>query len=254
MQIIELVKSHPVPFGIGAVVLLLLVMRSGGSTATAQSNGSALAQASMANNTQLAQINAGTSVSLGAQSVEAAKNAQDAATARTGVMASLFNSMVQGNAAVSVGMASVNAGTVQKAIDASAAREQMTLNYQAQQSQIQAGVTTAANTLAGQIQMHLDDNNAKLSAIGLTTQGNLDLLAKGGEISTTQLGMNLSAQATSLPMILQSTENMARITGGNQLAVVQAQTKAADTTAQAAKNKSDWGIVGNIIGSIASFF
>lgn len=253
MQIIEIVKSHPVPFAIGAVVLLLLVSRSG-STQAAQSNGSALAQASMANNTQLATINAGTSVQLGAQASDRFKAAQDAATTRAGITAGMFDSLVNSNASVSVAMAGVNAGTVQKAIDAANAREAMNLSAQVQQSQITAGITTAANNLAGTIQMHLDDNNAKLNAIGLTTQGQLDLLAKGGEISTNQLGMNLAAQATSLPMILQSTENMARITGSNQLAVVRAQTKAANTTAQANKNKSDWGIVGNVIGSIASFF
>lgn len=245
MQIIALVKEHPVPFAIGAVVLLLLMMR-GGSTQAAQSNGSALAQASMQNNTNLAQINAATSVQLGAQSVEAAKNAQDAALARTGVMASMFNNLVTSNASVSVGMAGVNAGTVAKALDASNARNQMELNSQTQQAQIQAGITTAANNLAGQIQMHTDDNNTKLSAIGLATQGQLDLMHLQGDISTTQLGMNIDANAKSLPMILQSAQEMARINGGNQLAIVQAQTKAADTTAQAAKNKSDWGIVGNI--------
>lgn len=253
MQIIEVVKNHPVPFAIGAIVLILLVTR-GTSTQAAQSNGSALAAASMQNNTQLAQINAGTSVSLGAQSSDRYKAAQDAATARTGIMASMFDSLVGSNASVSVSMAGINAGTVQKAIDAANARSAMELNAQTQQAQISAGISTAANSLAAQVQMHLDDNNNKLSQIGLNTQGNLELMSKAGDISTNQLGMNLSAQATSLPMILQSQQEMARITGQNAIQIAQVNTKAADTTAQATKNKSDWGIVGNIASTIGSFF
>lgn len=282
MQIIEMVKSHPVPFGLGLVVLLLLVTR-GGSTTAAQSNGSALAQQSMANNTQLAQINAGTSVALGAQSVDAAKNAQAAALGRTTLATQALTAMVTSNANSSVAMAGVNATSVKNALDASTARTQMQLNNDTQMATITAGQTTAANTLAAQVQMHLDDNNNKLSQIGLTTQGNLALLGLTGQnavtlsaqngangigainaagaISTNQLGMNIASYQTSLPSLLQSTENMAKINGGNALAIVQAQQQAAiikansQADAQQTKDDQSWlGSLGSLASTVFSFF
>jgi hypothetical protein len=246
-----MVKANPVPFAVGGVVLLLVIMssRSGSSSSAA-----GYSTASMQQSTALAQINAGTSVSLGAQATERYKAGEAAALERTSIAASLLNSMTTTNANTAVAMSGINATQVKNAMDAQNTRASIDANASNQRYQMEETAKLGWANINAQVAMHTDDNNFKLKEIGATTQGQLELMDKAGVISTNQLGMNLDWQGKYLPTVLQSQENIMRIQGANQLAIVKEQMGPEYKRAQAEKNKSDWGIVGSIGKSIGSVF
>lgn len=267
-NIIEVAKKHPVPIGIGVVVLLVLVMSSRGSAASSGSNAGAYLQAQQIaanSNGQIAALNSQVSLGLGAQSVEKMSIQEQAATIRANGAMSLFASLAGVNAQVAMNDSNNAAKTVVASFANKQAMTQLDNDYMIQQQTIGANIKMNGDKLAAAKSMLESDNNFKLSAIGATTQGDI---AKIGAISAAELASQDKQNAftlTTMPSIFAHAESMAKITGQNavNLYTVQGktatdiagiQTEAARTTAQAGKNKSDWGIVSGIASTVASFF
>jgi hypothetical protein len=241
MQIIEMAKSHPVPFAVGGIIILLVLVSSRSSSGSSSAAG--YSTAAMANSTALAQINAATSVSLGAQATERYSAGEQAALQRTGIMANLFNSMTTTSANTSVAMSGVSAQLVKNTQDANNARALMEINGANARAVTNASAAIASKQMDNQLAINANDNNFKLAQIGAQTQG-----------AVTLLGMNLDFQGKYLPTVLQSAENMATINGKSAAEIARIQTQAANTTAQAGKNKTDWGIVTDVGKIVASLF
>jgi hypothetical protein len=267
-NIIEVAKKHPVPIGIGVVVLLVLVMSSRSSAASSGSNAGAYLQAQQiaaSSNGQIAALNSQTAVALGAQSVEKMSIQEQAASIRANGAMSLFASLAGVNAQVAMNDSNNAAKTVVASFANKQAMTQLDNDYMIQQQAIGANIKMNGDKLAAAKSMLESDNNFKLAAIGATTQGDI---AKIGAISEADLKSQNQQNAftlTTMPSIFAHAESMAKITGQNaaNIYTIQGktatdiaglQTQAARTQAQAAKNESDWGIVGNIAKTIFSFF
>lgn len=265
-KFIEMVKDHPIPIAIGVVVLLLL-MRGGSKTSS--SGSSALAyqsqQLSVQSNTQIAGINSATTLGLGAQSVEKFRIAASDAQARTSVAANVVSSMM--GATLQRDLA--DSASTNKVILATFARaannDTIAGDLEKQKLVINGGIRMNADNLNAQILRNNDDNNFKLNEIGAKTQGNLATIAAQTLGSVSVIGAignqaqimadkNNAFTASTLPTLLQSRENLARITGQNAIQIAQVNTQADNTRAQGEKNASDWGIVTNFVGSIGKIF
>lgn len=246
MDVMGVVKEHPIPIVIGVVVLLLIASasRSGGSTGGG--NGAAYAAQANAMGVQMAGISSSAQIELGAQATERYKVGQNAALARTGVVANMFEVMT---GAMSDQILSNGANTLKVTQDVLARQANgdiLAANERANTAKINGGIKVNADNLAAQITMNTNDNNFKLNEIGAKTNGSIAMIMAGGAVQKDLLVTNNAFAAANLPTLLQHAENMLSIGGKNQLEIVNSQTGAAKTTAQAAKNKSDWGIVTNI--------
>jgi hypothetical protein len=280
INIVEVVKAHPIPIGIGVVVILLIVFSRGSSpSSSGASNAGAYLQSQQtasSANVALAGLNSQTQVALGAQSVDNNRIAMEAAGQRSGVMAGIFSVMTQANAEVSA----TNGANTLKSFQTMMASKQNILmaenDYDIQKRTVSAGITMKAADLASQIRMNENDNNTKLSAIGLATNGELNLLREEGTIKSALADKNASLmslmadksfdfQAKTMPTVLQHAQNMqqigganaqalARITGEFGLKQTELETYADRRRARADAAKSDWGVVGNVIGGVAKIF
>lgn len=240
MQVLEMVKSHPVPFAIGGVVILLVLLSSRSSAPSAAGYN---ANAAMQNSTALAQINAQTSVALGAQATERYNAGQQAALQRSALTAGIFNSMITSNANTQVALAGVNATQVKNASDAATARLQVTENAEAQKFAAARSAEVAFAKVSSDLQAHLDDNNTKMNMLVKQGDINLTLLDRQVRSNEKLADMNNAVYVNTLPQILASQQALASI-----------QTSAARTAAQAQKNKSDWGIVTDVGSTVAKIF
>lgn len=312
MDIMGFVKQHPVPVGIGFVVLLVVVSasrNSGGSAGSKTAAAAAYATAANAQNAQVMAINSATAQALGAQSVEKFKASESAAVQRQGLATSALTSLAGVSAAIGASSNQTLTQTLQIATAGQVSKDQIAADLEKQTRSINGGIKMNADTLAAQIRLNENDNNFKLAQIGKTTQGNLDLMQMMGSNAVTLAGVNgatalaladkqitqafgladretiqqfglsdrtiagqvkladvlggydmgklklqLDATERNLPSIMQNAENMAKINGKTATDITYWQHKAGMTTAQAAKNKSDWGIVTDIGGTIAKFF
>jgi len=244
-KIIEVVKAHPVPIVIGVVVLLVLMNR-GNAAASSGSNAGAYLQAqSMATNAnvQMAAMNSQASVALGAQSVDRYNVAEKAATDRMGIAASLFSTITGVNAQLAASNTDATVKTMTASMQHQENMQTIANKLTTDQATIAANVQQTGMKLSAAKDMMESDNNFRLAQIGAQTNGALSLLDK-------QQGFEMQT----LPMALAHQEEMARITGQNAINLAMVNTQPANTQAQAAKNKSDWGIVTDIGSMIAGFF
>lgn len=258
MNVIEVVKAHPVPIGLGVLVILLLVMSKGSTSSRAASNAGAYLQSQqMASsaNVALAGLNSQTQLGLGAQSVENNRIAADAANTRMGIVGNLFAMTTQANAEVTANRENNLLATYQTSM---ASKQNILVAenaYDIQKRTIAANVEMNGDKLAAQIRANENDNNTKLSAIGLATSGELALLEKTGSIQSSLADKNYAYQLTTLPMVLQHAETMQKIGGTNaatlanintEVARINANTNASN--AKTARQQSWLGVVGDFLG------
>lgn len=254
MNVIEVVKAHPIPIGLGVLVILLLVMSKGSTSSRAASNAGAYLQSQQtasAANVALAGLNSQTQLGLGAQSVENNRIAADAANTRMGIVGNLFAMSTQANAEVTANRENNLLATYQTSM---ASKQNILVaenEYDVQKRTIAANVAMNGDKLAAQIRLNEQDNNAKLSAIGLATSGDLALMEKQGSIEGMLLDKNYAFQAKTLPTILQHAETMQKIGGSNaaQLASIQTEANRTDayTRASDAKAQRNKGWLDSIV-------
>jgi hypothetical protein len=253
MDVVGIVKEHPIPIVVGVVILLLLMSRSGGSSG---GGGNVAAFAAQANslaaqtNVQISGINSANQIAMGAQATERYKVGQNAALARAGIASDMFEVMT---GAASQQILSNSANTLKITQDVLARQANgdiLASNERANTAKINGAIQLNADALSAQIRMNADDNNFKLNEIGAKTNGSIAVMQAGGVIQKDLLNINNAFTAANLPTIMQHEENMLKIGGKNQLSIVERQTQADNTRAQAAKNGSDWGIVGNFFNAI----
>lgn len=235
MNVMAIIKEHPVPVGIGVVVILLLIISSRNSSSSSGSGAASYLQAQQiatSSNTQMAAINSQASIALGAQSVDRYKIAESAAIERTNIVGNIFATMTGTNAQVTMNNSNNLFKSLQSGYAHAENMDQLDKNFIVQQQAI-----------SGNIKMFGDKLSADQTA--LVTNVNATLNALGQTQAYTERNM---------PTLLQHSENMAKIAGSNQLAIVTRQTEAANTSADASKNKSDWGIVSDIGKIVLSLF
>lgn len=262
MDVIAIAKEHPVPVGIGVLVIVLLLMRSGSSQPSSASVSNAAAYQAQS---QLTSINAGTSVALGAQSVDRAKIAEDAATTRAGVMAGLFSTLAGLSAQTTLKGQDNTLKIVQSSFSSADNQKQLDNQLALGTATVNANVRMNSDKLAAEHSNLIDDNNFKLSQIGLQTQGSIAMIGAGKDAQLALAAQNNAFTASTMPSIFaqqallagmgyKSASDLATITGQNATNIAQIQVGPSQTAAQAGKNKSDWGIVTDIGKIIGSFF
>jgi len=273
MDIMQVIKDHPVPI-IGGVILLLILSRAGGSSSS--SGGSGNAAAAYAAQSQITGINAQTSIALGAQSVEKAKIAADAATIRSSAAESFMASIAGMANSSMINESNNQVKNITNLYSNQQNLEKIKNDYDIGVKTINANISMNKDKLAAQQKAYETDANFKLASIGATTNGNLAMI---GASKDAQLALNAQQNAftaSTLPTLMQQQQTMAKISGDYNLSMLQASglnaqqlaqisgdsaaklasinTQAQNTLAQSQKNKSDWGIVGNIFGSISDLF
>lgn len=274
MDIMSVVKEHPIPIGIGVVVILLIVFSRGSNGATSSNAGAFLQAQSIAaqSNNQLAEITMRGNIALGQQSVERNHIAMDAATARTGAVAGLFATMVGTNAQVRMNADNNGVKTQQLMLNSNANMLETNAQLAIAKETIAGGIKANADKLAAQIRMGENDNGFKLSAIGAQTSGNLALMQKRGELDAAATAQNINfqkwgidknyefqdklmtANATTLPALLQHQINMAKIQGDQEYQRLSITTAADRTMANANARNKDADTGGDWISNIAKLF
>jgi hypothetical protein len=253
MEVIELVKKHPVAFGAGGLVLLLLLMRGGGSNSgneAALSAGLAAQKQAGAVDVQLTSINAGL------------------AAARTSSMADLWKSTIATNAAVKVANGKNDTAMMIAALMSRDTQYQTDAQLQTQMRAIDAQTSIAVTKLATDITMNKDSWNSKLSGLAMTLDQDSYKTDRYFDFQGTQTDkqMNFNSSNTdkligletykmnltdkNLPAILASNQAMMQIQGNTSIALAEtngATAKAiaainqqpANTAANAAADKAD---------------
>lgn len=211
MEIMSIVKEHPVPIGIGVVVILLIAFSRGSSSSASSGSGAGAylqSQAIAANsNTQLADINSKERIALGTQSVETNRIAADAATARTAQTNNLFGVLGGLNAQLQMSSDKKLLQSEQQTYSHFENLKAMASNLEMGKATIDASIKVSSNEMAYRLQAQQEDSNLQLNMLGKQIQGQLDLVHDN---------------ATSLPMILQHQESMSKIAGNNAYMMTQA--------------------------------
>jgi hypothetical protein len=265
MAIMEFVKAHPVPVGLGVVVILLIVFSRGSSPASnnaAQAGNYLQAQSIAANsNTRLAEIGMTTTIAQGAQSVDNNRIAAVAAGERTGAIASLFATMVGTNAQVQMN----NSGNLLKSTQSLYAHQENLVGsanaLDAAKTSINANIRMNADQLQTQVRLSENDINGKLSALGMQTSGDLQMLKQLGVNQTDAMktqgsitSLLMDKNIATLPTLLQHSETMLKISGENAYGLMDLQTSAARTKSRADARNEDAKTAGTWIGNVAKVF
>lgn len=259
MDVVSVIKTHPLPIAAGVAVLLLLMAASRGGSASS-GNGAAVAASLQSQsiatqgNTSVAAINADvfkTSLSANAQ----------AAQQRTALIGSIFNSEIATSAQLSA--ANISATTQkslafmahqdnQKALD-----NQLTLG----RAQLDASTAQGAAKLDTALKLSQMSSNTQLQALSLSLQGNHDQAAQMIQGQKDMLGMNIdyakskdAITAANLPTLLQHSENLSKIAASNAQAIASINTTAQVTAAKAAATQSYANTGMDILGSLGSLF
>lgn len=262
MDVIAVVKEHPIPVVIGVAIVILIISRSGGTVSNGAVNSGALAlqsqQLAVQSNTQIAGINSQTAVALGAQATERYKVGADAATTRAGIAASLVNTSIGALSQQALDDSANNLKVIQATFARATNNDNLTADSLNKQRAINAGVAMNAADLQAQTDRQNNDNNFKLAQIGAATNGSLTLLNAQGQIQKDLLGMNLSFTGANLPTILQHQENIVAINGSNAVKLATVNTQAAvigaSAAADASQTKSDQSWVAQAASIVGSFF
>ena len=282
MDIVSVVKAHPLPIIGGAVVILLLVSMRGSSSGSSGSGaGVALESQRIATaaNVQVAGINAQAATARGEQQMNifAAQLSENGkqALARTDMMATLFSTNIQASTALEMDQNKNFTTRMLGQLNSQDNQLQMANALTLGTRTIEAGIKTSSDKLAADIEMNNSNNNAKLNGLARTIQGGIDMayIDSNMQLSKTQTAANLSVYQTdvtarNLPTLLQHSENQARVAAANAQALATISgttaqilsanaTKAANTAADANANKSNSEAAGGwvkTIGSIASLF
>lgn len=221
MDIMGVVKEHPVPIGIGVVVILLIVFARGSNGATTSNAGAFLQAQSIAanSNNQLAEITTRGNIALGQQSVDRTRIAMDSATARTGMVASLFATMVGTGAQVQMSRDTNAVKSQQQMLASNANMLETGANLKLGQESIAAGIKVNADKLGAMIRMNETDNNTKLTAMGMQTNGDLQKMQLQGQFGLQAMDKEYDYNIKTLPQMLQHAETMLNIQGTNSQAL-----------------------------------
>lgn len=256
MDIVSVVKAHPLPIFGGAVILLILVGMRGSSSSGSNTSGISAAVESQriatAGNVQIAGINAQAATARGAQGVDAYKtqvteNGKQA-IARTSMMQGLFTTQVNASTTLAVDNNKNMTSRLIAGLNHQDNQTQMADALQLGQYTTDAGVKVAMEKLATDIKVNNSNNDAKLNALGQTIASHK---------------YDTDVTAANLPALLQHSENAARIAGSNQQSLAQIQgnfaqiiaglnTQAARTTASANASATDAKTGASWVGTIAS--
>lgn len=269
MDIVSVVKEHPLPIVGGAILLLILVSMRGGSSTSGNSAGIAAAVESQriatAGNVQIAGINAQAATARGAQGVDAYKtqiteNGKQA-VARTSLMQNLFSTQIGASTALAV---DTNKNLTTRLVAG--------LNHQDNQTQMadaltlgqyttDAGVKVAMERLSTDIKVNNSNNDAKLNALSQVNATSLSAL--GMQIASHKYDTDVTA--ANLPAIMQHSENAQKIAGANAQSLAQIQgnyaqiiaglnTEAARKTASANASSTDASTGASWVSTAANLF
>lgn len=257
MDIVNVIKAHPVPIIGGVIGLIVLIGMRGGSSGSSAGNviGASLESQRIATaaNVQISGINAQAATARGAQVSDLYKSQLSAAGEQAKLRTMLMGEMWQTQVGASTTLAlDQNKGAVTRLLGAYAHEENMTVaanQLALGQKGIDAGVKMASEKLATDIRLNQDTINGKLSALAKTT-----------ELSKYQTDVT----AANLPAMLANSQYMAKIAASNQQALAQMSSNTAQiisanqTQGQKAQaNKTDSETAGNwmeIAGTIFSMF
>lgn len=279
MDIMTVVKEHPVPIGIGVVVILLIVFSRGSSNGAAPNNAGTFLQAqSIAanSNATIAEITMRGNVAQGQQSVERNRIAMDAATARTGQVAGLFATMVGTGAQVRMATDSNAVKSQQQMLAANANMLETSANLSIARDTVAAGIKVNADKLAAQQRLFETDANYKLNALGLQTNGDLRMLEQVGKNqianinaqgtvtgnlmdkefthTSSMLDKNLAYSSSTLPSLLQHQQTMLGMQNDIAYQLASIQTAADRKKAEADARKTDSETGKNWVKTVASIF
>lgn len=215
MDVLAIVKEHPIPVVIGVMIVILIVSRSGSSVPASTGSNAALAvrsqELAVQSNSQIAGINSQTAIGLGAQATERYKAGESAAVARTNIAASLVNTSIGALSQQVLGDQANNLKVIQATFARAINNDNLSADAAYKDKVINAGIRMHVDDLNAQTNLQNNDNNFKLAQIGAS-----------GDIQKTLLGMNLEFAGKNLPTVLQHSENMARISGANTISLAQA--------------------------------
>jgi hypothetical protein len=250
MDIVNVVKEHPVPVGLGVFIVLILIFSRSSNTASVANSGAA---AAMNGTVQLAGLSANTSVALGAQSVQNNKIQQDAANARFGIASGLLSTI-----------ASFGAQTEAQSTDNAFKIVQSAMSNDVQKTALADDLTKSTNTINANVKMNADNlsaglkalvesDNNKINLVGAQTQGSVAVIQAGGNVASDLKAQDYAFYGANLSTLLQHSETLTSIQGKNQIGAIQAQQQAANTTADAAARAQNAATSQSWLSSIGSF-
>lgn len=223
MDVVSVVKQHPLAIAGGVVVLLLIMGASkGGSGGASSVMGATLQSQSIATqgNVQMAGINADvTKARISAAAAEAAQ--------RTSIIGQIF----QTELTTSAQLAGMN---VQKNLQSTLGYLQHADNKQAMENQlalgmrqIDAGTQQTAAKLSAMLQAQAQSGNTQLQGLALQLQSG----ERVGAAQIDYLKSRDAITAANLPTLLAHSENMSKIAASNAQAIANINTQAARTAA-----------------------
>lgn len=220
MEIIEIVKKHPLPIGAGVLLILFLLMRSSSPASQAGAMANAqLQQQSIASNTDisLSGINA------------------KLASERSGYAADIWKTTIGANAAVAMSQGKDTVSSLIAVLSHSDNVRKIDAQLEATNNQTAAQQSIAARSLDTAITLNRDSNNSKLTALAET----LKLDKYKTDVTAANLPALLQGEENRLAIYANSAATLATINGQTAQAIAALNTSASRTTAEASKDKGE---------------
>ena len=273
MNVVSVIKQHPVPIIGAAVVLLILVSMRGSSSSTGgQANVGATLESqriATAANVQIANINSQSQIARGAQGLAAfqtqlSENGKQA-VARTSMLSDLFTTNITASTAMQVDTNKNLTTRLLAGINSQDNQKQMANTLAITQLQTDASVKTSLAKLSTDVAMNQTNNNAKLNAIGMTIEAEKYGMSLADQLARFQTSTSDSltryqtdVTAKNLPVIFQNAQAVATINGNTAQALASIATEAdrteAKTQASNAKAERNKGWIDTGIKLISAFF
>lgn len=221
MNVMSVIKEHPVPI-IGGVLLLVILASMRGSSGSAGSNAGMMINAGLesqkiatAANAQIAGINGNVAIARGAQNVAAMSEAGKQAVERTAILGDMWKTSISTSAQVQTENAR-NATTRFIATKQSEDNQRLAANQLALgQATIDAGVRTSLEKLATDFRMNESNNNTKLSAIGQEIAGQKYAM----DVTAAMFGQQMSTNLATVDRNNNTQIALADRTGNTQIAL-----------------------------------
>lgn len=265
MDIMAVVKEHPLPIGIGVLVLIIVIASSRSSGSSASSNGDAQADAT---NLQSQNIAASQSVALGAQSTQQALASTSAGTDRQSIAASLFASLAQTQAVSDMNSSNNTVQLVTAAFQNTQNQTQLADSLKLQEDTNTTNAGLAYQSLADQLKAVQDSNATSTANIAATAAGNVSQINASTAGTEGVAAQSYNFLGANLATLLQHSENLAKIQGSTatQLATIQTSpsliaaqngtlTSQANANAANAQSGASWvSTAASVIGAVGEFF
>lgn len=241
MDVVSVIKEHPIPITIGAVVVLALIFGSR-SSGSSSGNASAMLQSqsiATQGNVAIAKVRAEQEAKAGDNFTSMFNTSQTVsaslAAKRTDAATHIFDSITSTDAQLALADKGSILQRYMAQLSAQTSADQMAKQYSLASKNIDAGVDVAKSKMATALSMQANDNNTKLSMLGM------QLGEKKYETDVT---------AANLPTLLQHSENLSKISADNAQAIVAIQTAAARQQASANANSTNVNTLSNLLGML----